>query len=147
MTENSFINFIEENYFLGSTELEIQIINKKPPPVINNSYQSSIFSTSLLGQGLKSKIQGIVLNEKKLSNEIYLRLLSEEKKELSNREKDLLKEMAICQAKLTIFENEFKDQKHKNSELLEKNLSLGKQVHNLFEEREEFLKVLLMKFK
>ena len=69
------------------------------------------------------------------------RLISEEKKELSTRERDLIKELANYQAKMIILENEFKEQKHKNSEVLEKNLNLGKQVQTYLGEREEFLKV------
>ena len=81
------------------------------------------------------------LNKKALGL-TYIRLISEEKKELTSRERELIRELANYQAKMIILENDFKEQKHKNSELLEKNLNLGKTVQNYLGEREEFLKVI-----
>jgi len=139
-TNDGFINFIENNYFLNKEQQDSPILSPRKPAPQNESPQN--MSSSLFGQAFKAKINAVMLNEKKLTNEIFQKLISEEKKELTAREKDLIRELANFQAKMIILENDFKEQKHKNSELLEKNLNLGKQVQNYLEEREEFLKVL-----
>ena len=143
MSLKNFENFIDDNYFLKSNETTSPRILIPQKQAFNDPSTSPSFkfSNNLLGHALKAKMNNIVLSEKKLFYEIYQKLVSEEKKELTTRERELLQELASVQAKMIILETEFKEQKNKHSELLERNLNFGKQVQNLLDEREDFLKV------
>lgn len=141
----NFIDFIANSPFLKNEEgIDTSQVFMKTSQK-NNSPDSPSnlkFSSNLLGNALKAKLNNLILNEKKLFYEIFDRLISEEKRELTTRERELIQELAMHQAKMIVLENDFKEQKHRNVELVEKNLNYGKQVHLLLEEREDFLKVM-----
>lgn len=141
----NFIDFIANSPFLKNEEgIDTSQVFMKTSQKTNSldSPSNLKFSSNLLGNALKAKLNNLILNEKKLFYEIFDRLISEEKRELTTRERELIQELAMHQAKMIVLENDFKEQKHRNVELVEKNLNYGKQVHLLLEEREDFLKVM-----
>lgn len=143
-TTSNFINFLTNSPFLKENNEEFSTRDFLKSPIVNNSPDSPTslkYNESLFGQTFKMKMNAIVLNEKKMFYEIFDRLIMEEKREVTGRERDLFQELASHQAKMIFLENELKEQKQKNSELFEKNLNYGKQVQSLLEEREDFFKV------
>ena len=71
MSQDGFINFLESNYFLEKEEFEPQILSPRRPPPQNESPHN--VGTSILAQAFKAKITTVMMNEKKLTNEIFQR--------------------------------------------------------------------------
>ena len=87
----------------------------------------------------------ISLGEAALADELYKRMIAQERPDISDREKDLRKQLTSYQAKYMIMDNDFKEVRQKNLELLSHNKMLSKRIENLLEELDELTKVILFR--
>ena len=70
MNQDGFINFIENNYFLKNEESDNQILSPRRMPQNDSPHNNG---PNFLTQIFKAKITSVVMNEKKLTNEIFQR--------------------------------------------------------------------------
>ncbi len=84
----------------------------------------------------------VSLGETALADELYKRMIAQERPDISEREKDLRKQLTTYQAKFMIMDNDFKEVRQKNLELVSHNKMLSKRIENLLEELDELTKVI-----
>lgn len=135
-----FHEFLLNNYFLNDSSSNFnEVVMSKNLIDSSKKVEQTIDKNKL---SFKDNNSGIsAFSEKKMAYEIYNKLLSEEKRNLTKREKDFLLELAQNQARMIVLDVEMKDLSRRNTELLDKNLKLGNNIHDLLIEREELLKV------